>query len=154
MNIRKVTQEDEPVLKEWLNHPEDCMLVTGRQTYSPDMFHSWYEAHDQFGYIFEDDSKAVAYGEIWVDAEEEDLELAHLVVAPSLRNKGIGKRLIQELLELCKDYPYEWVYMRIKPGNLQAIQCYKGAEFVEDPSLRLSFNSRWVWMRKKNRVSF
>ncbi|MCA1060326.1 GNAT family N-acetyltransferase [Rossellomorea aquimaris] len=153
MNIRKATPEDEPVLKEWLNNPEDCLLVTGRQPYSSDMFHSWYEEPDQFGYMLEEDSKSVAYGEIWVDEEEEDLELAHLVVEPSLRNKGLGKQLIKALLEKCKDYPYEWVYMRIEPLNKQAIQCYKGVGFVEEPSLRSSFNSRWIWMRKKNIVS-
>lgn len=152
MNIRKVTPEYEPVIKEWLNNPVDCMLVTGRQPYSSDMFHSWCEAHDQFGYMLEEDSKSVAYGEIWVDQEEEDLELAHLVVHPSLRNKGVGKRLIKELLEKCKEYPYEWVYMRIEPHNARAIQCYKGVGFEEDACLRSSFNGKWIWMRKRIRV--
>ncbi|MGD6957218.1 GNAT family N-acetyltransferase [Rossellomorea aquimaris] len=147
MNIRKVIPEDEPVIKGWLNEPKDCKYVTGRQVYSSDMFNSWYEAHDQFGYIFEEGSKCIAYGEIWIDEEEKDIELAHIVVHPSLRNKGLGKRFIKELLEECKIYPFEWVYMRIEPGNVQAIQCYKGVGFKEDPDLRSSFDSRWIWLK-------
>lgn len=151
MNIRKVLPEDESLIEEWLKDPDDCMLVTGKQHYSSDMFHSWYEAHDQFGYMLDEGATSVAYGEIWVDEEEGDLELAHLVVHPSFRNRGIGKRLITELLEKSKDYPYEWVYMRIEPHNAQALQCYKGVGFVEDPSLRSSFNGRWIWMKKRNK---
>ncbi|MGM0834696.1 MAG: GNAT family N-acetyltransferase [Bacillota bacterium] len=149
MNIRNVMFEDEHTIKGWLKNPQDCEYVTGIRDYSSDMFYSWYESHDQFGYIFEGDSKNVAYGEIWVDEEEEDIELAHIIVDTSFRNKGIGKRFIQELLEKCKAYPYDWVYMRIEPRNAQAIKCYKGVGFVEDPSLRSAFNSRWIWMKKR-----
>ncbi|MBY6036900.1 GNAT family N-acetyltransferase [Fictibacillus nanhaiensis] len=150
MNIRDVMLEDEPIIKEWLNAPQDCENVTGNRVYSSEMFYSWYKAHDQMGYMFEEDSESVAFGEIWVDEEEKDLEIAHLVVKPSARNRGIGKRFIQKLLEKCKDYPYEWVFLRIEPKNEQALQCYKGVGFVEDPSLRTTFNSKWVWMKKRN----
>jgi GNAT superfamily N-acetyltransferase len=149
MYIRKVMPEDEPVIKGWLSEPKVCKYVTGRQVYSTDMFYSWYEAHDQFGYILEEGTNSVAYGEIWIDEEEKDIELAHIVVHPSLRNKGLGKSFIKELLAECKNYPYEWVYMRIEPGNVQAIQCYKGVGFVEDPNLRSSFDSRWIWLKKR-----
>lgn len=35
----------------------------------------------------------VAYGELWVDDEEGEVELAHLVVDPEQRGRGLGRAL-------------------------------------------------------------
>ncbi|EPD50290.1 hypothetical protein HMPREF1210_02861 [Paenisporosarcina sp. HGH0030] len=150
MEIRNAKLSDEPTIADWLQNDTDCFYATGEDVYSADMYRSWHEAPDQFGYIFMKENHAVAYGEIWVDVEEQDLELAHLIVHPSYRNKGIGKQLVRMLQKECLDYDYPWVFLRIEPENSRAKKCYTGAGFIEDLSLRTTFNSRWVWMKAKN----
>ncbi|KGP71242.1 GNAT family N-acetyltransferase [Pontibacillus yanchengensis] len=150
MELRHASLKDESTIAEWLQKEQDCLFTTGKKSYSTDMFKSWYEAHDQIGFIATNNNETLAYGEIWIDEEEQDLELAHLIVHPSQRDKGVGKELIGLLLEECRHSPYEWVYVRIEPDNSRAIQCYTGAGFKEDPSLRETFNSKWTWMKKRN----
>lgn len=150
MGIRIASLLDEPIIATWLQNESDCLFATGKNNYSSDMYQSWYEAHDQFGYFLMEDNQVLAYGEIWVDDEEKDLELAHLIVHPSYRNEGIGKQLVQMLQKECRVYPYPWIFLRIDPENIRAQSCYKGAGFTEDSSLRTTFNSKWIWMRLRN----
>lgn len=152
VEFRKANLYDEPILKGWLQNKMDCLYTIGDEQYATTMYKNWLEAHDQIGYCLTLNNHVVAYGEIWIDQEEEDLELAHLIVDPEQRNKGVGKQLIKLLLNECKDYPYEWIYMRIVPENIRAITCYERIGFTEDPHLRTSFNSKWVWMKIRNNV--
>lgn len=150
MELRTATLSDGFIIADWLQNDTDCFYATGEEVYSADMYRSWYEATDQIGYVLLDDNQIIAYGEIWLDVEEQDLELAHLMVHPAYRNKGIGKQLVHMLQKECLAYPYPWIYLRIEPENSRAQTCYIGAGFVEDESLRTSYNSRWIWMKAKN----
>lgn len=151
MKIRRATLSDESLIADWLQYETDCFNATGKNGYTSDMYHSWHEASDQFGYILLEEDQPVAYGEIWEDVEEKDLELAHLLVHPSYRNKGVGKQLVRMLQNECLAYPsYPWIFLRIEPNNKQALACYTGAGFIEEGSLRDTFDSRWIWMKSKN----
>ncbi|MGE6489215.1 GNAT family N-acetyltransferase [Paenisporosarcina sp. NPDC076898] len=150
MELRRATLSDELLIADWLQNDTDCFYATGEDVYSAEMYRSWYEASDQFGYILLKEDQPVAYGEIWEDVEERDLELAHLIVHPSYRNKGIGKQLVRMLQKECLAFPYPWIYLRIEPENSRAQKCYAGAGFIEDVSLRTSCNSQWIWMKARN----
>ncbi len=41
------------------------------------------------------DGRLVGYGELWLDAEENEVKLARLIVAPELRGRGLGQRLVR-----------------------------------------------------------
>lgn len=150
MEIRRATLSDESLIADWLQNDTDCFYATGEDVYTSEMYRSWHEASDQFGYILMEKDQPVAYGEIWEDVEERDLELAHLLVHPSHRNKGVGKQLVRMLQNECLAYPYPWIFLRIEPDNNRALKCYAGAGFIEDQSLRNTFDSRWIWMKSKN----
>ncbi|NMH70952.1 GNAT family N-acetyltransferase (plasmid) [Cytobacillus spongiae] len=154
MKLRKAEKRDERLLQDWLNDPTVSLLTTGKELFSTEIYEKWLDAEDQHGYILQIDDQPLAYGEIWVDEEERDLELAHLIVHPHYRNKGIGKQLIEKLEEESRCFPFPWIYMRVVPENLIAIHCYIGAGFKEDESLRDSFDSKWIWFKKRNVWSF
>jgi ribosomal protein S18 acetylase RimI-like enzyme len=44
------------------------------------------------------DGAPVGYGELWLDAEENEVELARIIVAPTARGRGLGHILVQQLL--------------------------------------------------------
>jgi ribosomal protein S18 acetylase RimI-like enzyme len=96
----------------------------------------WSETDDVEAYLFaEDAGPYVAYGELWLDHEEGDLELAHLVVAPERRGQGVGRALVQALAEQARHAHPELslVVLRVQPENDQAIRAYTAAGFVPVP---------------------
>jgi ribosomal protein S18 acetylase RimI-like enzyme len=150
MMLRIATMKEESTISSWLRDKKDCKFTTGKEVYSNEMYKEWTNATDQHGFFLIKDNEPLAYGEIWVDDDEGDLELAHLIVHPSHRGKGLGKELISQLLLKCKSYSYPEIFMRIVPENSRALRCYKAAGFKIVPSLRKSYGARWIWMRKNN----
>jgi [ribosomal protein S18]-alanine N-acetyltransferase len=70
----------------------------------------------------------VAYGELWVDDDEAEVELARLIVDPSERGQGLGQYLAVELTRLAR-LRHPRVFLRVHPGNVAALRCYGAAGF-------------------------
>ena len=97
----------------------------------------WSQADDVEAYLFSDESgEPVAYGELWLDDEEGEVELARLLVAPDRRGQGIGRALTRELSDRARRTHPELpvVMLRVRPENLQAIRAYVAAGFVAVPA--------------------
>jgi ribosomal protein S18 acetylase RimI-like enzyme len=75
-----------------------------------------------------DDGRLVAYGELWVNDDEDEVELARLVVDPDERGHGLGRRLVAELLVPALGQ-HARVFMRVHPDNAAALRCYAAAGF-------------------------
>ncbi|WP_099223624.1 GNAT family N-acetyltransferase [Listeria costaricensis] len=87
------------ILALFLASKEGLLFSTRKEHLSIQDLASWLETDDQFPFVLTSGEKIVAYGEIWVDEEEQDLELAHLLVAKDERRKGYGKALLTHLLK-------------------------------------------------------
>lgn len=149
MHLRTATANDEVVLREWLQNREECMLVTNKSEFNSNDYLSWLEAEDQRCYfLINEDQQYVGYGEIWVDESQKDLEFAHLIINPSMRNKGFGKMLIRLLEEKAKLIDFPMIYLRVNPHNQQAINCYIKCNYSVDPSLNEIFEKKWTWLKK------
>jgi ribosomal protein S18 acetylase RimI-like enzyme len=80
--------------------------------------------------------RLVAYGELWVDDEEGEVELARLIVDPAERGRGVGRR----------------VFLRVHPANVAALRCYAAAGFEPvEPHEAAAWNVGqligYVWLR-------
>jgi acetoin utilization deacetylase AcuC-like enzyme/GNAT superfamily N-acetyltransferase len=98
-----------------------------------------------------DGTELVAYGELWVDDDEAEVELARLIVAPARRGVGVGRELVRALTALATA-AYPDVFMRVHPDNAVALRCYRGAGFQRVPAeLEAEWNApqpvRYVWLR-------
>jgi len=93
----------------------------------------------------------LGYGELWVDAGEQEVELARLIVAPAHRGQGVGVALVRLLLAEARRTAYPRVFLRVIPDNHAAIACYLRAGFTPlSPGDQQSFNQGqpvgYLWM--------
>ncbi len=79
------------------------------------------------GVLFEEEGEVVAYACASVLFEE--AEIGTVAVAPAFRGKGLGKRLMSELEERCKEVGAEAIFLEVRRSNAPAIGLYSGRGF-------------------------
>ena len=114
------------------------------------MVAGWSERPDVEAFVLTEDDRVVAYGEIWIDAAEQEVELAHLIVDPRRRDEGFGGRLVAELVHQARRH-YPVVALRVHSVNDVAIRCYARAGFERaSPANTAAWNEGqpvdYVWM--------
>jgi ribosomal protein S18 acetylase RimI-like enzyme len=91
----------------------------------------WWQDGATQPWLLLDHGAPVAYGEIWVDDEEDEVELARLIVDPARRRAGVGSRLVAELVALAKASGRSACFIRVAPGNDGALALYRAAGFQD-----------------------
>ena len=95
----------------------------------------------------------LGYGEVWIDAEEREVELARIIVRPERRGQGLGRLLVTLLLEQAAATGYQAAFVRVAPENAAALACYRRAGFTPvSEAERLAFHEgqplEYVWLRR------
>lgn len=153
LELRKANPADYNVLRAWLLDRTECLWVTGNNAFSVEDFSRWLEAPDQWGYVLAENEIPRAYGEIWVDEEARDLELAHLIVDPKVRRQGYGKLLIEHLFDVSRQYGMSQVYMRVAPDNRPALACYLSLGFRRIMDLTDGMPTQWTWLIRMHELA-
>jgi len=63
----------------------------------------------------------LGYGEVWIDAEEPEVELARIIVRPDRRGQGMGRLLVTLLLEQAAQTGFRAAFVRVAPDNAAAV---------------------------------
>jgi ribosomal protein S18 acetylase RimI-like enzyme len=117
----------------------------------PEVVAGWAEQPDVQAYLLVSDGEPVGYGELWVDDEEREVELARIIVDPARRGHGLGRELARLLADAAAPL-YPDVFLRVAPGNEAALACYRAAGFTRlDPDTEAEWNqgqpTPYLWMR-------
>ena len=56
--------------------------------------------------------------------------ISNVAVAPESRRHGVGRALIAELLERCRELELAFVTLEVRPSNLPAVALYEGFGFT------------------------
>ncbi|MEU6679987.1 GNAT family N-acetyltransferase [Streptomyces sp. NPDC046925] len=112
----------------------------------------WQLDEDVRGQVLVAEERLLGYGEVWCDEEEDEAELARVIVPPDARGRGVGRRLVRSLSGLALRVGYTEIFMRVHPRNAAALRCYRGAGFRPvDPALAAEWNApqpiSYVWLR-------
>ncbi|RYJ42483.1 GNAT family N-acetyltransferase [Flavobacterium beibuense] len=67
---------------------------------------------------------------IKMDDDKYDFELAKMAVSPNVQGKGIGKRLMQAVIEKAKSKGGKWLYLESNTILTPAITLYEKSGFV------------------------
>jgi ribosomal protein S18 acetylase RimI-like enzyme len=131
--------------------PDEVDTIAAWHPVPGDEVRGWWEPDYVDSWVMVDDGRLIAYGELWLDEEEDEVELARLIVDPAVRGQGHGKRLTQELMAKAADADLTTTMLRTTPDNLVAIGCYLACGFVRlSPEEEIEWNHGqrrdWVWM--------
>ena len=118
------------VVSGWARTDEETLMWCGAKTapVQAAQINAWAceDGVEQFG-LYQDE-RLVAFGELWVDDQEAEVELARLIVDPGARRQGLGQHLATELAILAR-LRHPRVILRAHPGNAAALRCYTAAGF-------------------------
>lgn len=112
---------------------------------------AWSDDDDVAAYGLFDGDELIAYGEVWVDHDEAETELARIIVSPGRRGGGVGRTLTRMLAGRAAA-EYVDVYLRVRPGNDIAVRCYGAAGFTrlatsDEQRFNVGQPVGYIWMR-------
>jgi ribosomal protein S18 acetylase RimI-like enzyme len=104
-------------------------------------------------YVLREGGVLLGYGELWVDDDEREVELARIIVRPERRGHGVGRLLVSRLLEKAVQTGHPAALVRVVPENGAALACYRAAGFAPvSGGERRRFNEEqpleYVWLRR------
>jgi ribosomal protein S18 acetylase RimI-like enzyme len=142
------------VVASWPRSPEEAVMWCGEREFPvpAQTVANWQQDDEARAYMLIADDAPIGYGELWLDAEEKEIELARIIIAPGARGKGYGRALVQLLLSEAVNVGCSDIFMRVHPDNGIALMCYRGAGFVVvDAKLAEAWNAgqpvNYVWLR-------
>jgi ribosomal protein S18 acetylase RimI-like enzyme len=156
-----------PQVAAWATSPREVRDWCGREAERvlPDDLRTWSRSPDVEAWLLVepvcrgaagriDGWRAVGYGELWLDHEEHEVELAHLIVDPARRGEGLGRALAARLAARAQaGHPHlPLVVLRVQPGNEAAVRAYRAAGFRPvTPDVQVAWNRdqriAWRWMQ-------
>jgi len=109
----------------------------------------WGAAADVQAFTLVDAGALVGYGELWLD--EDEVELARLIVAPARRGQGVGRRLVEALTDVARQHA-DLIFLRVHPDNATATRVYRAAGFEPvDAATAAEWNQHqpvtYTWLR-------
>jgi ribosomal-protein-alanine N-acetyltransferase len=69
------------------------------------------------------DDGVIGYAVLWCIMDQG--ELANIAIRPGLRGKGLGARLLAEVVEICRRKSVKSLYLEVRESNLAAISLYE-----------------------------
>jgi ribosomal protein S18 acetylase RimI-like enzyme len=154
MSSRLVTPQDEhaAVVAGWSRSVEEARrwCSVAEHPFPAVRVRDWWAGSDVQPWLLVADGSPVGYGELWLDADEDEVELARLIVDPARRRSGQGRALVAALVEAAAATGLSGCLLRVAPDNAPAIALYRVAAFTEvDPDRTAEWNqgqpTAYVW---------
>jgi ribosomal protein S18 acetylase RimI-like enzyme len=74
------------------------------------------------------------------------VEIQHLLVAPDMRRRGIGRAMLSRLVAfVAASRPYKEVWMRVARDNEPGLHCAYAVGFEDDEAMA---GPRFLWLKK------
>lgn len=122
---------DAPHVAAWPRDARELSAWCGRQDFPlpPSAVTAWQALPYVRSVVLRDAERPCAYGELWIDEDLGEVELARLIVAPDARGRGVGRRLTRVLLDRARETGLSQVFLRVAPTNEAAVRCYVSVGF-------------------------
>ena len=145
-------QDHGPVVAAWPQSRAEIEAWCGldQELLSGDQVVAWAAASDVRAFVFTDRTELLGYGELWIDDEAGEVELAHLIIDPAKRNRSFGQKMVGLLVSAARRH-HRLVVLRVRAENRPAIACYQRAGFrpassEEEAAWNVGQPHRYRWM--------
>lgn len=124
------TADQAQVVAGWVRNADEADRWCSRaeHPFPADVVRGWSTQDDVAAYLLVDGERPVGYGEVWSDDEEDEAELARILVAPGERGRGVGRALTRALAARAG---FDDVFLRVRPDNAAALATYRKAGFAD-----------------------
>ena len=117
----------------------------------PDVLDAWHAERGIVPCVAWLDRELCAYGQVWEDAVEREAEVGRVIVAPELRDRGIGRSFARLLAIEATRRGFGIVLARTTRPNRAAFACFRAAGFVRmDRADEVAMNADqvedYVWL--------
>ena len=135
MPLRPFDVADAATVAGWARTAEEASMWCGHAGWPvpPDKVAAWSTEDGVRPFGLYGGEELIGYGELWVDHDEAEVELARLIIDPRHRGRGAGRELVGDLVARA-DYPD--IFLRVHPDNAVALRCYTGAGFIRVDAVR------------------
>ena len=79
-------------------------------------------------YVASDGKRVVGYGGVYLILDEG--QISNIAVLPSFRGKGLGKRILEQIIDLCRREGCVKITLELRKSNNIARALYEGCGFV------------------------
>lgn len=76
------------------------------------------------------DDKIIGFGGMWLIIDEG--HITNIAVHPEFREYGVGSKILEELITICKDHMAHSMTLEVRASNLPAQSLYKKYGFLEE----------------------
>jgi ribosomal protein S18 acetylase RimI-like enzyme len=130
LHLRSFEVELADVVSGWAQTNQEVLMWCGARTapVTAEQVSAWAREDGVQPFGLYRGERLMAYGELWVDDDEAEVELARLIVDPGERGQGLGQHLAAELARMARTR-HPRVLLRVHPGNIAALRCYAAAGF-------------------------
>ncbi len=153
LELRPFEPAQAELVSSWAPTADEVRRWVSRDTVPvpPDVVRGWADEEDSLTFVAHLDGEPVGFGQLWIEDDEDDAEVARLLVAPEHRGRGTGRALVLALAEVAQRYKPS-VALRVVPDNSPAIRAYEAAGFARvTPDEEREYNQQqpveYVWMR-------
>lgn len=122
MNI--VSLVDDRFIDDIMETEHSCFAIP----WSKNMFLEEFSKPIAYYIGVEHEGKLIAYGGFWKVLDEG--HITNIAVTERFRRQGVGKRIIEKIISLCKDLDIHSVTLEVRESNMPAIALYKSMGFV------------------------
>jgi len=118
----------------------------------PDVLDVWHAERGIVPCIAWLDDRLCAYGQVWEDQVEREAEVGRVIVAPDLRNLGIGRSFARLLAIEARRRGFGLVLARTTRPNRAAFSCFRAAGFVrmdrmDEVAMNADQAEDYVWLQ-------
>ncbi len=144
--MRPFTLAEAGQIARWAQRAEDAWQVAGaREPLTAADVTRW-TLETNYALTLLLDGDPVAYAEIVEDDVEGDAEIQHLLIAPSMRGRGIGREMLARLCAFAGErLPYPDIWLRARRDHPPAIRCAQAAGFAPVEALS---GPQYVWLKR------
>jgi GNAT superfamily N-acetyltransferase len=132
LSLRAFERQDDETLISWVHSPADLFLFAGsslRWPLTAGQLNDVRRAPSARAWTGVDDrGEPVAHAELWRQADGR-ARLARVIVAPGRRRQGLGRALLEAILDEARRLGYPGVELAVYSGNEAARQLYASLGF-------------------------